>query len=423
MKNLVLFLTVILFNFLTLQAQTPASNKIVVKTDSPIIIEESDAGHYFPTSEKEYQSLMKRLAQESPAFFTQHFAPIKHKPGNLSAQALYGINLSLGEKNISWIIEGNETQGYVFYADWNSDGDLRDDKPIKLKKADGKYQFEFSKILTETVDNKKQSYPFHIKVKAGELEPTGETKKKLAVFFYNQTIRKGVLKVNNRRIAVGLVGASGIYNADYNPLYFDLNGNNNFEVKDRYSTEIYKVSEKFINIEDKTYEFSVDRYGDSLTLTALIEELPPRAELAAGYKAPDFSFSDINGKNHLLSDFRGKIVLLDFWGTWCAPCVAEAPELAEVYNKFKDKGFEIVSFAKEEKVETIQNFIKKREMNWTHSQLQEGISKLYRIDGFPTYFLIDKDGKIISNDLRAGDEMYKKVEELLAESSMKVNQQ
>jgi thiol-disulfide isomerase/thioredoxin len=140
--------------------------------------------------------------------------------------------------------------------------------------------------------------------------------------------------------------------------------------------------------------------------------MPARADLRIGSTAPDFSFKDLDGKARRLSDFRGKIVLIDVWGSWCAPCRREAPKLSAVYKNLKGKNFEIVSLNKNDDVKTIREFIGEHQMNWIHTQVEEDFLTLYRVNGYPTYFLLDKDGKIISNTLRAGEEMYKKIEEL-----------
>ena len=72
-----------------------------------------------------------------------------------------------------------------------------------------------------------------------------------------------------------------------------------------------------------------------------------RVELVMGAELPDFTFSDFDGKKHKLSEFRGKFVLIDFWATWCKPCLADIPHLKELSEKYKDKGFEILGMDSE----------------------------------------------------------------------------
>jgi thiol-disulfide isomerase/thioredoxin len=225
-------------------------------------------------------------------------------------------------------------------------------------------------------------------------------------------MRRGSLNLSSRQMAFALIGYGGIYDYQAYRLYFDLDGDGKFDAENPYSPEVFQVNEKYINIGNGSYEFKVERYGNTLTLKALDKKLPARADLRVGRLAPDFSFKDLEGNLRRLSDFRGKIVLLDVWAIWCAPCVREAPKLSAVYQRLKDKNFEIVSLNKNDPPENVRKFIAENRMNWTHTTTDEAFLSLYRVDRFPTYFLLDKDGKIISNTLRAGEELYKKVEEL-----------
>lgn len=399
--------SLLLVGYLTIAAQPKPADSIVAETGEPVLIDNRGAGLSFALTEAEYKNIMKRLATE------RNYIQIKNKPRKLTAEARFGLNLVVNGKNIGWILDGNEERGYVFYADWNADGNLNNDAATKLKKTDGKYTHLFHKTLTETIDNRKQKYRFDLKIEIAQVEPPGESVPKLTVKYYDSTSRRGTLNIADRRIVFGLTGTAGIYNGQYNNLYFDLNGDDKLDTQTRYSPEKYKIPEKYVNIGEATYEFSVDRYGDNLTLKPLAEKLPARVDLSPGNSAPEIAFTDLEGKARRLSDFRGKVVLLDFWGLWCAPCVAEAPNLATAYKRLKEKGFEIVSFDKGDTVENLRKFIDKTQMNWTHSQLDESLSRLYRIDSYPTYFLLDKEGKIISNTMRPNEELYKKIEEIL----------
>jgi thiol-disulfide isomerase/thioredoxin len=101
-----------------------------------------------------------------------------------------------------------------------------------------------------------------------------------------------------------------------------------------------------------------------------------------------------------LNNYKGKFVLIDFWGTWCAPCIALIPELKKLYEKYRHKNLYMVSIAcEDESVEAVKKAIKKFKMNWINiwESLKKGpfISDTFRINSFPTTLLINSEGKII----------------------------
>lgn len=119
---------------------------------------------------------------------------------------------------------------------------------------------------------------------------------------------------------------------------------------------------------------------------------------AAGVAAPDFTLNDLNGKPLKLSSFKGKYVLLDFWGTWCIWCVRGIPKMKEYYNKYKGK-FEILSIDCNETQDKWKVGVKKYQLPWKHVfQPRTGAVNtldLYGITGFPTKILVGPDGKIV----------------------------
>ena len=136
-----------------------------------------------------------------------------------------------------------------------------------------------------------------------------------------------------------------------------------------------------------------------------------------GKEAPELNFPSINGHNISLSSLKGKIVLLDFWASWCGPCRKENPFVVSLYNKYKDKGFDIYSFSLDKKKEKWGQAIKQDGLIWNNhvSDLMGwqsvGASK-YMIRSIPQTFLIDKNGKIIDIGLR-GVQLEKRLKELL----------
>lgn len=140
------------------------------------------------------------------------------------------------------------------------------------------------------------------------------------------------------------------------------------------------------------------------------------SRLAVGTPAPEISVTDPDGKNIKLSDFKGKIVLIDFWASWCGPCRRENPNVVNLYKKYKDKGFEIFGVSLDKDKSAWLGAIKADNLTWKHgSELafwQSSFCKTYNVTGIPQTFLVDKDGNIIAKGLR-GQELEAKLAQLL----------
>jgi thiol-disulfide isomerase/thioredoxin len=127
-------------------------------------------------------------------------------------------------------------------------------------------------------------------------------------------------------------------------------------------------------------------------------------------KAPDFSLQDLKGKALKLADLKGKIVILDFWATWCGPCRMEIPDLNAIYKEYKNKGVTVVGIALDEGGKSdIVKGMKKYKLTITYPVLigEGGFNNKtfaacaeaagIQIQGIPTTFLLDKEGNIVSN--------------------------
>jgi peroxiredoxin len=141
------------------------------------------------------------------------------------------------------------------------------------------------------------------------------------------------------------------------------------------------------------------------SLPAFQGDKPADAALQPGHAAPDFAFADLTGARRKLSEFKGKVVLIDFWGTWCAPCVAALPKLHDAYDEFHARGFEILGVDASDKREKLDAFLKDRKVTWMQTMEEDDgpIATLFRVTGWPSYFLIDRDGRIAAAVRNGGD--------------------
>lgn len=139
-------------------------------------------------------------------------------------------------------------------------------------------------------------------------------------------------------------------------------------------------------------------YGQSIS-----KFLSLNKDVKVGDKYVDFKQTDSKGKEVSLSDIEGKVILLEFWGSWCGPCRQTNPELVKIYTEFKDLGFEVFGVAAETDKTAWLQAIEKDKLTWTNVTDLKGdkneASLIYGVSGYPTNFLIDKSGVIIAKDL------------------------
>lgn len=131
------------------------------------------------------------------------------------------------------------------------------------------------------------------------------------------------------------------------------------------------------------------------------------ASLKLGAQFPDFAVNDMAGKPLAVANYKGRVVLLDFWATWCGPCIAELPNLKKTYEKHHKHGFEIIGVSLDQDKAQLTAFLEKNGMPWVQyfsgPDMPNKLVESYGIRSIPATFLLDGEGKIIAKGLRGDD--------------------
>lgn len=119
-----------------------------------------------------------------------------------------------------------------------------------------------------------------------------------------------------------------------------------------------------------------------------------RDALGVGSPAPEFILSDMTGRSESLSFYRGHVVLIEFWATWCQPCQEAIPEMTALHEKYSDKGVVIFAISVDDNASDVTPFIKEHKITYPVFLDDKDINNLYKVTSIPMTFLIDKNGKI-----------------------------
>ena len=153
-----------------------------------------------------------------------------------------------------------------------------------------------------------------------------------------------------------------------------------------------------------------------LSLMILLCSSVVRAQLRIGELVPEIELMSKGDSIVKLSSFNGKVVLIDFWASWCGPCRAANPYIQKLYKKYKDSGFEVFGVSLDVNKPLWLKAIKRDKLTYTQVIDSDGwmskVAEKYYVDALPTNFLLDKAGKIVAINIE-GKELFDKVKELV----------
>ena len=205
------------------------------------------------------------------------------------------------------------------------------------------------------------------------------------------------------------------------PIGIDTNGNGTIDAGLSRETLwahdeqiVRRAGDKYVSFE------SVDLEQRTFTMRERTKDEYKLIEVAVGQPLQDFEFTDFDGKAGRLSDYRGKYLLIDFWGTWCKPCVAEVPDLKKAHARLSGKDFDILGldFENDDTADKVRPFLEAKSVTWrnaTPESVKDLVEKRFRTTTFPSFILVDPDGVVVeirSSELR-GKKLVPTVERLM----------
>jgi peroxiredoxin len=374
-----------------------------------------------------YAPAKATLSAEKPA-------TLKKAPEGLKAP-MYGVIPVAAVKDRVFHIIVDEPEGgeAKLFIDSDGDGDMTNDapatwasRPAPKRNPDDKDYTTYNGGGTLKFGPAGKTFDAHILAYRFDKTDPSRERLKDALLYYRDYGVEGELQVGEKSYKVmiddGAVSGdfSGAAGGKPATLLIDVNGNGRFD----HTGEGFAVNEPF-NIGGTTWELA-DVAPDGSSMRAVkssktVAEVATPPDLSAGKKALSFEGQDLNGKTvRFPDDFKGKIVLLDFWATWCGPCMGEMPNVVKAYDSFHDKGFTILGVTLDSKdaVEKIRAVEKEKGMKWT--QVYDGggwqakVAVQYGIHSIPAALLIDGDtGEILASDV-GGEALHKAIEAALS---------
>jgi len=315
------------------------------------------------------------------------------------------------------LIGTNKKEKRVIIIDSDNDEDFSNEKileyefPLSIEE-----QKKIHDILPTVLTSYEYYYEGNVLNKSIELMPSpykgtldvryntnNETEKKYDLFISVPNHKKGEIIIDNTKYEVFAANrfTSPTYSTDNTSIFI-------YSIDEKTPSESdgdipYKIGD-VINLKEKDYKLdTISIWGDTIKLKYLGKNSHSTG-ITEGKFIPEFVAKKLDNSVFSLAQYPDKYILIDFWGTWCNPCITLIPELKEIKAEFEDKNFTIVSVAYDRDAQKVLDFVEKEQMNWDHvfvSQTQTDKNSLVeklKVTSFPTTILIAPDGKIIARN-------------------------
>ena len=363
------------------------------------------------------EGAMKKLGGYMPQQLklnTSKPATVKKAPE--SKTALYGAIQFAGVRHLVMLDEPQGADAKL-YVDANANGDLTDDPPVEWKKKEYSSQgatfSQYSGNIKLPLGKDEKAPLDTLGAYRFDKNDPGRAQFKTTLFYYRDYALDGQITLGEKSYhsiltddkATGDFSAKG---ADAPRLMIDRNNDGKFDG----GSEVFDVAKAF-NIDGtvwKVTDRTVDGKFKLASSAEKVAEIKPPPDFSVGKPILAFKAKKMDGKTvNFPEDYKGKIVMLDFWATWCGPCMGEVPGLASAYKEFHPKGIEIlgISLDQPQSADKVKQVTAENGMTWP--QVYDGkfwqaeIAQLYGINSIPAAFLVDGDtGTILAagNSLR-----------------------
>ena len=360
---------------------------------------------------------------------------IKKLPDGLTAPLFGEIKLGSADAPTHFYVVLDEPEGKParLLVDANANGDLTDDPAAEWQgkaspSASGAKLMMYSGGVNLTVPYGSEKLELHLSMYRFDKHDPQRAALANTLLYYGDYARQGSLTLGGKTYTALLSDrmTTGDFRGKKDEarpgvmLFIDVNGDGKFDSQD----EAFDIHKPF-NIGGTTYEIAdMTAVGvfQLVKSSQTVAETKPAPSLKAGEPALTFEAKTTDQRTiNFPQSYKGKLVMLDFWATWCGPCVAELPHLTAAYEKFHSAGFEVLGISLDQKdaADKLAKFTDEKKMPWP--QVYDGkfwsaeVAKLYHIRSIPSAFLVDGDtGKIIASggDLR-GERLAASIEKAL----------